>query len=424
MAITITPSSFPVGDYRAQVQYATDFLVQSQAQLTLHRRMIGRIPASASLLSGEVRTPSGYPGVMAFDMSKSRVGDRIMFDMVSRHSGEPVMGDEIAGDKAEAIVFQSDEVVIRQYSKAASAGGNDAQSNTPHNLRTTAMGLQLGWRKNLEDNLFHTTIAGDRGFETGDHWIVPLKSAPNFAKVMGNTLTPPTFSRKFYPGSATSIANLATTNILTLGFFDDLRTKLVKGAAPLKSVDIGDGIGGDDMSPLFICIISEDGWNQLMKDTSTQNWRNFLASSAMREQFKDNPLFKDIEFGLWRGIAVFHVPRAISFPATASVEEYDSAGVLQTVTAAVNTHRGVVMGADAFGVGVGSVKPYNTGGLNVGGGTNSQGMPYSWVEEVSDGGNQLKVYVRSRMGMKKLIYNFNGVRYDNGVAAFDYYVAP
>lgn len=424
MATTITPSSFPVGDYRAQVQYATDFLVQSQMKYTLYRRMIGRMPSSAKLLSGDIRTPGGWPGVMAFDMSKSRIGDRIMFDMVSRHHGEPVMGDEIAGDKAEAIVFQSDEVVIRQYSKAASAGGNDAQQNTAHNLRTTAMALQLGWHKNLDDNLFHTMIAGDRGFETGDHWVVPLKSSPNFDKIMGNAPTPPTYSRKFYPGSATSIANLATTNVLTLGFFDDMRTRLVKGDAPLKSADIGDGIGGDDLSPLFICIISEDGWNQLLKDTSTQNWRNFLANTAVREQLKSHPLFKDIEFGMWRGIAVFHVPRAISFPAGASVSEYDSAGVLQTVTAAVNTHRGVIMGADAFGVGFGSVKPYNMGGLNVGGGTNSQGLPYSWVEEVSDGGNQLKVYVRKRMGMKKLIYTFNGTRYDNGVAAFDHYVAP
>lgn len=418
---TTTAASTPLGSYKATVRYSKELMVRAQRQRSMHRRLSGKLVDVTAALEGRVDTSHGYPVVQAYDLMKND-GDRITFDIVNRVGGAPTMGDEIAGDSASPIVFERDEVVIQQARKVISAGGRMAQQRTPHNLRSIAMSLSLNYINNYEDNLFHVHLAGARGYQTGQEWPLPLASDPNFASYAINPVLPPRRSRLAFPNAITTIASLTTADKLTLNFYDNLYTRAITGPVPLKGVNMGEGWGGDDSSPLLLSIISQEQWNQLKQDTSSQNWRNFLAQANERLNYKKHPLFQDVELGLWGGVVIMKTARAIEFPAGSSVQEYDTNGVLQTVTAAVRTHRGVLIGAEALGLAYGSAKPINLGGYKTGSGQTEQLGSYSWVEEVKDGGNLLQTYVGMMAGMKKLQYTFDGTVYDNGVIAFDTYV--
>ncbi len=387
----------------------------------MHRRLTGKIPEGASVLQGKVETDHGHAVVQLHDLEAGD-GDRVTCDIVNRIGGKPTMGDRIAADKGSPITINRDEIVINQARKVIDVGGRMTQKRTPHNLRKLGMGLSLNWINNYEDNLFHVHMAGARGYQTGEEWPVPLQSDPDFAEIVINPLNPPTFNRKFYPGSATSLANLATTNILTLNFFDDLYTRAVTNQVPLKGVDMGEGWGGDDAAPMFLSIITQEGWNSLRKQTSDQNWRTFLATANDRLNYKKHPLFTDVEIGMWSNIAIMRTTRAIEFPAGSDAFEYSSGGVITTVQSNVRAHRGLLLGAEAMGTAYGSAAPINLGGNKQGSGKTEQLGSYSWVETVEDGGNLLKLFIGMMGGMKKLTYTFNNTLYDNGVIAFDYHV--
>ena len=423
MTATFTPPSLPLATYGATIRYSRELLVRAQRQRALHRRLAGKIPDGASVMQGKVETNHGFPVVQLYDLA-SGDGDRVTCDIVNRIGGKPTMGDKIAADKGSPIVINRDQIVINQARKVIDIGGRMTQKRTPHNLRGIGMNLALNYINNYEDNLFHVQLAGARGYQDSDEWAVPLASDPDFAEVVINPVNPPTFSRKFYPGSATSLANLSTSNTLTLNFFDDLRTRAVTSRVPLKGVSMGEGWGGDDDSPLFLSIISEEGWNSLRKQTTDQNWRTFMANANERLSYKNHPLFRDVEIGLWAGIAIMRTVRAIEFPAGSDALEYANAAAANPVTvqANVRAHRGVLLGCEAMGVAFGEAAPINLGGNKQGSGKTEQLGSYSWVETVEDGGNLLKLFIGMMTGMKKLTYNFEGTTYDNGVVAFDYHV--
>lgn len=424
MTATTTPASAALGSYAATIQYSPELMVRAQRGRTWQKKLTGKVPSVAAALNGKSETSHGYPVVQVFDFSKGKDGDRVTCDIVNRIDGAPIMGDSIAKDSGTPISILRDEIIINQARKPIDVGGRMAQQRTPHDLRQLGMGLGVNYIQNYEDNLFHVHVAGARGYQTGAEWAVPLASSPNFASVCINPVEAPTFNRKYYPGSATSTANLATTNVLTLNFFDDLYTRIVTSASPIKGVQMDDqGWGGDPASPMYLAIVSEAGWNSMMKQSTDQNWRNFLANANERLQYKKHPLFQNVEMGLWRNIAIMHTARAITFPAASTLSEYDSANALQTVTVAagVNVHRGVLLGAEALGLAYGSWKPINLGGNAMGSGQLENLGSYGWVEEVSDFGNNLQFCVGMQTGVKKLRYTFDGTITDNGVAAFDYH---
>lgn len=424
MSATTTPASAALGSYAATIQYSPELMVRAQRGRTWQKKLTGKIPDAVASMSGKSETAHGYPVVQVFDFSKGRDGDRVTCDIVNRIKGAPTMGDKIAKDKGSPISIERDEIVINQARKPIDAGGRMSQQRTPHDLRRLAMGLGVSYIQNYEDNMFHVHAAGARGYQVGDEWVVPLASDPDFAEVCINPVLPPTYNRKFYPGSATSLANLANTNVLTLNFFDDLYTRVVTGSSPIKGVQMDDqGWGGDPASPMFLAIVSEAGWNSMMKEASGQNWRTFLSSANERLAYRQHPLFKNVEMGLWRNIAIMHTARAITFPETTTASEYDSSNVVQTVTVSsgVNAHRGILLGAEALGLAYGSWKPINLGGNNQGSGMLENLGSYGWVEEVSDFGNNLQFCVGMQTGVKKLVYSPGGVVTDNGVAAFDYH---
>lgn len=428
MATTSTPASLPVGSYAASVVYAKTLLARMIQQRTFKNKLTGPIPTE-QWLDGvkKSETSHGYPIVQINDLTKL-AGDRVTCDILNRVGGKPVMGDQIAKDKGEKIEILRDEVAINQSRKVLDAGGRMSQQRTPHQLRNIARELAVDYFRDLEDNLAHVHMAGARGDATGIQWKLPLASDPDFVTIAVNPVLPPRHSR--YIGLTSSITDpsmVSTTNVLTLSFFDRLRTILDTSPVPLQGVRL-EGVDGSivegEESPLLVSFVSAEQWNQVLTDTSTQNYRSFIASATERLGWTKHPLFRSGQCGLWRDILVCQVPRPIQFSAGLSVSAYDATDTLQTVTAAVRTHRGIVLGAQALAAAYGNAERWTGGGQGTRGDGQIENMnvPYSWVEKLEDGDNLLQLFAGVMNGFKKLQYTFDGVVYDNGVAAFDSYV--
>ncbi len=431
MPQTNTPASLPIGSYGASVVYSKTLLARMIQRRNHKNNLTGPVPINEWKNGvSKYETSHGYPIVLNTDLSKM-AGDRITCDILNRIGGKPTMGDRIAENSGESIEILRDEVAINQSRKVIDAGGRMSQQRTPHQLRGIARELAVDYFKDLEDNLVQTHFAGARGYAQGINWKLPIESDPDFSEIAVNPVLPPTRSR--YVGltsSVTSVSDLATTNTLTLGFFDDLRTINDTSEVPLQGVKLegadGQIIEGEE-SPLLVAYISAEQWNQLQKEEGGQNWRSFLANATERLSWTKHPLFRNGQCGLWRDILICQGPRPIEFPEGSDVREYDVSGSIQTVQANVRTHRGYLLGAQALCTAYGSAERWvgdDAGTRGKGQLQGSQKVPYSWVEKLYDGDNLLKLFTGVMGGMKKLRYEFNNTMYDNGVFVFDSYVAP
>lgn len=439
MATTATPASTPLGSYKASVVYGKALMARTIKRRNLLNDMSGPVPLD-QWMTGVTKSETfhGMPIVQVNDLSKT-AGDRVTVDIIDRVGGKPIMGDRIAKNSGEKISILRDEVKIDQSRKVIEPGGRMSQQRTPHQLREKGQVLGLDYFSNLLDNQVMVHMAGARGCATGIEWKVPLATDVDFADIMVNPVLPPTYTR--YVGLTSSVTNptqVSTTNLLTLNFFDDLRTINDTSAVPLQGIKL-QGMGGEivegENSALLVCYISTEQWNQLQKDTSAQNWRTFLAQASERLAFTKHPLFRNGMCGLWRDILICQAPRPIEFRGSSvsgyqsgfdSVSYVDTNDVTQTGTVAANVrlHRGVLLGAQALACAWGNAERWT----GAGGGSKSSGthemmnIPYSWVEKLEDGDNLLQFFIGSMFGFKKLQYKFDNRIYDNGVFTFDSHV--
>lgn len=450
MAETFVASSAPVGSFAAQVAYTNQHLVRMLTRKTFVQNLTGPFVTDKWAMdikaSGKSTTSRGMPIVRVDDLSNGS-GDQVTIDILDRVGGAPVMGDNIAEDKAAPVVFIRDSLYINQYRKPVSAGGRMSQQRTVHDLREAAMDVSVDYLGDLLDNIAQITLFGARGSATGTDWKVPLASDPNFNTIMVNPPLPPVPARYFgTTASVTDPSFVTTTNTLSLNFFDDIRTYVQTGPVPLAGVRLEDQNGNvyeGENSPLLVSFISEEAWNQLMKDTSAQNWRTFLSNATERLAWTKHPLYRALNCGLWNDVLICKAPRPILFNPGDSVPVSDAQGNISNVTAQVRMTRGVLMGAQAAGMAYASAKRWEgmSGNSAGSGGGNvpsaALNLPFTWVEELTDGKNMLKIFSGFVGGLKKLRYNFNlppaapnspastptgPTLLDNGVVTFDTYV--
>lgn len=439
MAANSTPASIPLGSYAASVVYSRTLMARMIQQRTFLNQLSGPVPTE-QWMEGIKRTETshGHPVVQINDLSKV-AGDRVTCDILDRIGGKPIMGDRVAKNSGVGISILRDEVQINQARKVIDVGGRMSQQRTPHQLREKAQGLAVDYMRNLLDNALQVHMFGARGFASGIQWKIPFASDADFSEIMVNPVLPPAYSR--YIGLTSSVTNptqVATTNLLTLNFFDDLRTINDTSPVPLQGVKL-EGKDGEIMegeeSPLLLAFISSEQWNQLQKETSSQNWRTFLSNATERLSWMKHPLFRSQQCGLWRDILICQAPRPIQFVGSAvtgyvsgydAIDYYDANGALQSGTIATNVrmHRGVLLGAQAIAAAFGNAERWTgaDAGTRGSGNVEKMNIPYSWVEKLEDGDNLLQTFVGAMNGFKKLRYTFDNTVYDNGVMAFDSHV--
>lgn len=399
-------TSIPIGDPRAVKVFSVALFNRVARKASFRKRLTGPVPKQAQA-EKQLReeTSHAYPIVEIRDLSKT-AGERVSVDIVDIINGTPVMGDRNISGKMMGLEFSTDEIRIDQYRGGVDPGGRMTQQRTTHNLRGLALAALEGWSNRVEDELCFVHLAGARGYQTGRDWNIPLEAHPEFSQIVVNDVEPPTNNRRFVPGSTDNLTtDIDSSALITLNALDDLRTRIDESDYPLQGIVV-EGMQADEEDPLYVLYLTSRQWNQMQQDTSTQNWRQFMADANTRAHYTKHPLFMG-NAGYWRGIIVRVTRRAIRFPSGSVVNEYDAAGSLGTDTAGVDFDRGILMGAQAM------AKVY---------GRDAKSKHFwRYHEEETDHGNRVETSVAMMGGCKKLRFEIDGQETDHGVWAVDSY---
>lgn len=419
-------TSLPYGSPQAiQIQSAGLFAANMQRP-TLMNKMTGKLPQQADAEKTlRFQSSNDYPVVRCMDLTKS-AGDEITFDLINPVGGKPIMGEKMAEGRGDAMSFSQDDLRINQSRKPISAGGKMTQQRTRHELRRLARSLAYNYMTRLEDQECLVHLAGARGSLNDIEWAIPLSSDPDFSEIVINTVKAPTKNRHFISNSTGidpvtetgNVIDLATTDIMNTDVIDAIRTKLDGMPLPPPPIRIdGDMAATDD--PIRLLLVSPEQYRDIVQST---NFRTFQANAMARAaQAKNHPLFMG-EVGLWNGILIRKMPKAIRFfageviPYCASTTSETETTTDTVASGFSTTHavdRALLIGAQALCEAYGKAS--------------KTGNPFFWSEKELDHDDKLEVLIGKVGGKSKtrfLIDHGTEEQYtDFGVIAIDTAVA-
>jgi hypothetical protein len=270
-------------------------------------------------------------------------------------------------------------------------------------------------------------MAGSRGTQTGNDWIVPLASDADFASICVNAVKAPTYNRHYVvngtglsQGGVRTAGTIATTDLLKLSHIDALRTVIDEMEFPLQPVKIADDPAAAD-EPMYVLYVSPRQYAQLLTSTASTSIRAFQQNAWNRASYgSKHPLFKG-EVGMWNGILVKKMPRAVRFNSGSSLNIITSANAA-TATETAGTVDFTGGAVTAFAVD----RAMLLGGqalASVYGRNKSSDYHFSWYERPYNFERNLEIAGDVMGGYSKLRFNYdvNGTPTptDNGVLVLD-----
>ena len=402
------------GDPMARRVYGVGVFVESIRRSVFRKKLTGPVPQQpASMAKARTRSmqsSSDMPIVQITDLERTQ-GDTVTMDLFGVLTGEPIMGDKKAVGTGQPLHKSTMEISINQYRKVADPGGKMTRKRTVHDLRQVCRANLGDWFARCEDQLCLVHLAGARGTDTGIDWCIPLETSPTFAEVVVNPVMPPTPNRRRMAGNATGTADLEKDDIIDLEEIDKVRAWLDEMELPPMPCKIPDDPASQD-DPVYLWGLTSRQWHYLeTKYTSTNTgWRQFLAAAEKRAMQSKHPLFvggRNGMAGIWNGIYVFKMNRAIRWAAGDPVKQRNADGTISTVNAAEAMDRSLLLGGQALGEAMG-----DTGA----------GHPMMWAEEVTDFGNALEIAGIAMGGKEKVTFTgSDNVVTDFGVICVDSY---
>lgn len=371
----------------------------------LTNRLVGPAPkmGEAAAKLEKMQTPHNYPIIRVTDLMKG-AGDTVSVDVFNILEGKPVMGDTKISGKMMNLTSSSMDIQLNQCRGGVDTGGRMTQQRTVHDLRRVGKAALAGWYARFAEQRRLVHLAGARGDENTADWVLPLDSDPDFSTIMVNSVQAPTFDRYLCANGKANVAALVAGDTLTLDDIDRMRALIDEQNFPMQPVKFPDDPAAED-EPLFVLLVSTRTWHHLQTATAGQNWRTFLQNA--RERSSKNPLFTG-EPGMWNGILVRKMPRAIRFGVGTNVATALDQDTFATANqaAAVVTDRCILLGAQAL--------------AEVYGKHTSSGTHFSWHEEKTDHDNTLEASVAAITGCSKLRFaDKTGRMNDHGVLIMD-----
>lgn len=400
-------TNIPYGHPLARKVFSVSVFNETQRKGVFRKKLIGPAPQQSDAeAKAKGQTSSDYSFIKVTDLS-STAGDSVTVDMFNTVKGKPVMGDNKLAGKGMRLSSSSMDIKINQTRGMVDPGGRMTQKRTVHNLRGIARAHAAGWMNRLEDQMCLVHVAGSRGYDNGDDWVIPLASDPDFADITVNPVLPPTRNRRLFSADATSVSDLATTDTLQLTDIDRTRAILDNMVFPMQPVMLEGDIGGSEENPLYIQYLTANQWHYLQTNTAGTVWRTMVANAHERSKGFNHPLFLGSPV-MWNGILIKKMFRPIVFPAGSLVSEYDANNVVQQVAANVRTERSIILGAQALAI--------------VYGKSAKSGFYYDWKEELEDHDNTVEISVAAMSGVSKLRFTgTDGQPTDHGVMTMDSY---
>ncbi len=298
---------------------------------------------------------------------ESDAGEQITYDLLAELRMAPVEGEDNLEGNEERQKFYTDQIYIDQARCGVNTGGRMTRKRTLHNLREKAKRQQSQWWARLFDELLFIYASGARGVNS--NFLLPT----GYTGRANNSLVTPDSNHRFYGGSATSYATIASTDKFALSLVDKLKTRAdVQGGGPtgipvLQPCKI-------DGNETFVCVMHTYQEDDMRTSTSTGQWLDIQKAAATAEG-RNSPIFKGT-LGMYRGVVLHSHKNAIRF---------SDAGAGSNVEAA----RALFMGSQAMVVAFGSP------------GTN---LKFDWHEETRDNGDKVVISTSSIFGIKKVTF--------------------
>ncbi len=414
----VGPTTIEIGDPRAVSLYSRALFSETMRMPSMRGVLSGPAPrqtAAMRKLRMPAESPPTYPIQTVMDLERGQ-GEEVSVDLVSTLRGLPTMGDDKIAGRGESQRYSSMQWRIDQTRHMADAGGRMSAKRTIWNLRQTSRAQLVDYFNRLEDQICLVHMAGARGGQGGGDWIVPSDDHAEFNRIMVNPVQAPTKNRQFFAGDATSVEDISSTDVLTLGEIDKLRKRLDETAFPLPPVYM-DGDMGSGQDRLYILYVTPSQWYHIKTDTGDQNWREFLAATQVRRAMtKNHPLFTG-ECGMWSGILIKKLGRVIRFyPGDTVKQTSDDAGTVGTKTVGSlgddnAVDRAILLGGQALGQAFGRA--------------GQSGTFAQFNEELTDHKNAVEISGSLMGGKAKLRFRQNGTGpiTDHGVAVIDSYVS-
>jgi N4-gp56 family major capsid protein len=357
-------TNIPVGSALAKKHFGVAMFAVCQRANTLLKNMTGPAPKQSdaeSKLKGQ--TSPDMPVVRVTDLAKAQ-GDAVSMDLFNMIGGKPLVGDVNAEGKGEKLTWSSQDARIDMLTKVVDAGGKMAQQRTVHNLRGIAMANLVGYFPRLENQQCLVHLAGARGSQEGNDWVVPRDTDADFASIMVNSVKAPTYNRHFVidanvliQGGA-QLGSVSSADVWKLVHLDALATILDDLDLPMQPIKIADDPAAED-EPLYLLLLAPRAYQQLVQDTTTTgNIRSFQQNAWNRASYgSKHPLFRG-EVGMWNRILVRKMTRSIRFAASENVKvitqanRYTATETNQAVAAGLSTthvvERALLLGAQAL----------------------------------------------------------------------------
>lgn len=405
-------TNIPVGSDLAEKIFATALFAETQRECEMYR-LLGSEPASImSALSDRSRSQTSRhnPLVTITDLSKKK-GDQVQCDFIGIINGLPSMGDEHVQGTSEPTAIQSMQIRVNQLRKAADGGSEMSQQRTTHNLRRIAKANLQDYFCRMHDQRIITHLAGARGSEDDKEWIVPQDDHAKFKAIMVNNLKPPSSNRYFVAGGGDDVTAIGATDALSLGTIGVVKRTLMERPFRPSPVQIMRKDGG--MIKFYLLLVSQRQWHYMEErgGNVVQSWRQALAEARTRGSITTHPLFTG-EAGLWNGVLIKPIERAIRFQAGATVKKTDSSSQAETsatVPSGITVDRAILLGGQALGHALAN-------------GQGPSGTPMRWSEIMEDHGNHLECAGGIIDGLAKFVYEgSDGKLTDFGCAVIDSY---
>ena len=357
-------------------------------------------------VNGGKQTSAGAPVVRITDLAKV-AGDTVDMQLFHQLSGRPTMGDKKLDGRLESLSFADFALKINQTRHGVDAGGKMSQSRTKHDLiKTARVLLGDGYYGRLVDQRGFAQLAGARGDYYATDIILPLADDPEFADIMINPLTAPTYERNFFGGDATSFEAIDAADRFNLGCVDNMSLFLSEMANPIQPIRmVADPSGGE---PLYVLYVTPRQWHDFYTSTSGKDWQAMLAAAMERSKGWNHPIFRG-EGAMWRGILVKPykgMPIRFNQGSTVKVCAANSAtGVEVDKVAGTTIDRAVLLGGQALANAFGS---------------GEQGGSFGMHEEKTDHGNSTEISISWVSGLQKIRFKQrNGNIQDHGCMVLD-----
>lgn len=424
MSGTVVPS----GSSIANKLYSAALFAQAVREPSPLNNLIGNAPTQ-QFAQGVLRQQSSeyMPVVQVMDLAQT-AGDKVSVDIINVAKLRPIVGDANAEGKGTSMTFASQEYRIDMVTMGVDAGGKMAQKRTKHELLSLAQAQLAGsmprfiWQRCL------THLAGARGVQDGQDWVLPLATDPDFLDMMVNAPTAPTYNRHYViDGSdliqgGAQLGSIDTTDSMKLVHLDQLAALLSELAIKLQPIRIpGDPIASEDpiLGLLWLDPLVYD--NLLRDNTSGYNIREFQKMGMERAAYgnlRQHPLFAGTPI-FWNGILVKRMAYGIRFDPNTNVQIVTQANRLsgtesaQTIANFASTHqvaRSILMGGQAL--------------AQILGGNKTSGVPMTVYENSYNLGRNKEVFgelIGSEAKLRFPMLNSAGVREmtDYGVMVID-----